>query len=108
LSGALLGLLGLKLTKFETVEEGHFYIPDTRIGVALSLLLAGRMIYRMSVLHDATTTLAPGHPPPMQSPLTYFIVGLTFGYYIVYCIGLLIHAYDKYKQQNVLPPASTV
>lgn len=106
LPGALLGLLGLKLTKFETTEAGHFYIPDTRIGVALSLLLAGRVIYRMFILRD--TTLAPGHPPPMQSPLTYLIIGLTFGYYIVYSIGLLVHAHEKYKQQNALPPKLSV
>lgn len=105
LAGALLGLLGLKLTRFETTEEGHFYIPDTRIGVALSVLLIGRVLYRMAVLHGTTTTTpAPGHPPPMQSALTYLIVGLTCGYYIVYCIGLIIHAHDKYRQQNAMPP----
>lgn len=98
LGGAILGLLGLKLTQFETTEAGHFYIPDTRIGVAVSLLFAGRIFYRMAVLNSAS--LAPGHPPPGQSPLTYLIVGLTFGYYIVYNIGLLVHTHDK----TPLPP----
>lgn len=106
LPGALLGVFGLKLTKFETTEKGHFYIPDTRIGVALSLLLTGRIIYRMFVLGN--TDLAANHPPPMQSPLTYLIVGLTFGYYIVYSIGLIIHAHDRIKQQNAVPPVLSV
>jgi hypothetical protein len=107
LPGILLGFLGLKLTRFETTEEGHFYIPDTRIGVALSALLAGRVIYRMIVLQG--TMQAPGHhPPPGQSPLTYLIIGLTFGYYIVYSIGLIIHAHDRIKQQNALPPGNSV
>jgi hypothetical protein len=106
-AGALLGLLGLKLTRFETTDEGHFYIPDTRIGVALSALLVGRVIYRMIVLQGIMQ--APGHHPPAgQSALTYLIVGLTFGYYIVYSIGLIIHAHDRIKKQNAAPPVLSV
>src|SRR5580692_1348744 len=93
LLGALLGFAGLRLTRFETTEEGHFYTPNTHIGVALSLLLVGRMIYRLPTIHDAMTV--PNHPPPMQSPLTFFIIGLTVGYYIIYQTGLFIHSRDK-------------
>ena len=50
LLGVPLGLLGLRLTKFETTEAGHFYTPDMRIGIALSLLFAGRMLYRFWVI----------------------------------------------------------
>ena len=45
LLGAILGIFGLRLTKFETTDEGHFYIPNVYIGSALSLLLVGRIIY---------------------------------------------------------------
>ncbi|MES1180535.1 MAG: hypothetical protein ABUL66_01590, partial [Verrucomicrobiota bacterium] len=38
LLGALLGFTGLRLTKFETTEAGHFYTPNTHIGIALSML----------------------------------------------------------------------
>jgi hypothetical protein len=93
LLGALLGFVGLRLTRFETTDEGHFYTPNAHIGVALSLLLIGRMAYRFWVLRDISTATA--HPPPMQSPLTFFIIGLTFGYYIVYYIGLFVHTRDK-------------
>jgi hypothetical protein len=103
--GGLLGLAGLKLTQFETTEEGHFYTPDTRIGVALSLLLVGRILYNMMTGRYSFT---PGQPPPQPSPLTYLIIGLTFGYYIVYSIGLIVHAHEKYKQQNVLPAKDTI
>ena len=91
--GLLLGFAGLRLTRFETTDEGHFYTPNTRIGVALSLLLIGRMAYRFWVLRDISTT--PNPPPPMQSPLTSFIIGLTVGYYLVYQTGLFIHSRDK-------------
>ena len=93
LLSALLGFVGLKLTRFETTNEGHFYTPSTHIGVALSLLLAGRMIYRLPAIHEAMTV--PNHPPPTQSPLTFFIIGLTFGYYLVYQTGILVHNHDK-------------
>lgn len=106
LCGALLGLLGLKLTRFETTDEGHFYTPDTRIGAALSLLLVGRLIYRMVFLNNSA--YAPGHPPAMQSPLTFLIVGLTLGYSLVYYLGLLIHTHDKNKQLNAVPPGNSL
>jgi hypothetical protein len=93
--GGALGFVGLRLTRFETTEEGHFYTPNAHIGVALSLLLAGRMIYRFMVLNSTLSAAEMNHPPPMQSPLTFFIVGLTFGYYIVYRIGLFVHTHDR-------------
>jgi len=93
LLGVVLGFAGLRLTRFETTDEGHFYTPNAHIGVALSMLLIGRMAYRFWVLRDIST--APAHPPPMQSPLTFFIIGLTVGYYLVYQVGLFIHTHDK-------------
>jgi MFS family permease len=93
LCGVLLGFVGLRLTKFETTDQGHFYTPNTHIGVALSALFIGRMLYRFWVLRDAD--YSSGHPPPFQSPLTFFIFGLIAGYYIVYYIGLFVHTHDK-------------
>lgn len=93
LLGVLLGFFGLRLTQFETTAEGHFYTPDTRIGVALSLLFVGRLIYRFWVLREAAT--APVQPQAFQSPLTFFIFGLIAGYYLVYYAGLFVHSRDK-------------
>jgi hypothetical protein len=92
LLGGILGFFGLRLTKFDTTIEGHFYTPNTYIGSALSLLLVGRIIY--NYWRNGGLTPPPDHPP-VQSPLTYFIIGLTFGYYIVYYIGLFVHTHDK-------------
>jgi len=106
-AGAILGFVGLRLTRFETTEEGHFYTPDTRIGVGLSLLVVGRIIYRFAVLKSDGTTMAQGQPPPMGSPLTFFIIGLSVGYSIVYYIGLLVHTHDK-TPAITAPPAVPV
>jgi uncharacterized membrane protein YidH (DUF202 family) len=93
LLGVPLGFVGLRLTRFETTEAGHFYTPNTQIGIALSLLFIGRMAYRFWRFHD--TLAASNGPPPFQSPLTYFIIGMTAGYYLVFYIGLFVHTHDK-------------
>ena len=93
--GAALGFLGLRLTKFETTEEGHFYTPNTFIGAGLSLLFVGRMIYRFWVLKDAASGMGQSQAQLFQSPLTLLIFGLIAGYYIVYYIGLFVHTHDK-------------
>ena len=93
LLGALLGFVGLRLTKFETTEAGHFYTPNTHIGIALSVLFVGRMAYRFWAIRDVT--VAPNSPPAFQSPLTLFIFGLIAGYYLVYYIGLFVHTHDR-------------
>jgi len=93
LLGVALGFVGLRLTKFETTATGHFYTPNTPIGVGLSVLFIGRLLYRFWVLRD--TDFSTGHPPPFQSPLTFFIFGLLLGYYLVFYIGLFVHTHDK-------------
>ena len=47
---------------------------------------------------DPATT--PMQPQLFQSPLTYFILGLTIGYYLVYRIGLFVHLHDKKQWQQ--------
>ena len=87
-----------------TNDIGHFYTPNTHIGIALSVLFVGRIAYRYIVRNDPVT--APNHAPLFQSPLTLLIVGLTVGYYIVYQAGILIHNHDKKNSgKKTLNPA---
>jgi len=88
LLGVPLALLGLHLTKFEFTPTGKFYIPNTAIGVTLSVLFVGRLIYRIIVLSEGNT-YNPSSPEMFHSPLTLSIFGLTAGYYIAYYIGVL-------------------
>ena len=98
--GILLGFVGLRLTRFETTDEGHFYTPSAHIGVALSVLFVGRLLYRMMVMPNFSTASAQTSAP-VQSPLTLLIFGLVAGYYLTYMTGVLIHSHDKRSAQTV-------
>jgi hypothetical protein len=89
--GLLLGILALRLTRFETTAEGRFYTPNGHIGIALSLLFVGRMIFRVIAIYSHMS--APGARPPAlgESPLTYFTFELLAGYSVAYYTGLLMH-----------------
>ena len=56
--GAALGRLGLRLTRFEQTPLGLFYTPNAHLGVALSLLFLGRLIYRVFQLSPSFSTPA--------------------------------------------------
>jgi hypothetical protein len=88
-AGVGLGLYGLRITKFENTPEGLYYTPSAHVGIALSLLLAARIIYRLIQIYSGG-----GLPPDAQmtyatTPVTMLIFGTLAGYYVTYAIGLL-------------------
>lgn len=88
-AGALLGVYGLGLTRFEVTEKGLFYTPSSHLGIALSLIFAGRVVYRLVSMQ---MTEASSISPPTgfaSSPLTLLIFAVLAGYYVSYAIGLL-------------------
>jgi len=52
------------------------------------------------------TTGLGNHQVPPLSPLTFFLFGLTAGYYIVYYVGLFVHTHDKklVASTDTVPP----
>jgi hypothetical protein len=87
--GVALAFWGLHLTRFERTAEGFFYTPNAYIGVGLSMLLVGRILYRMEQLYVATSGTPATDPSFARSPLTLAIFGLVAGYYTCYAAGLL-------------------
>ncbi len=88
--GAALAWFGLRLTKFEVTEAGLFYTPNAVIGIALSVLLIARLIYRFGAIYLATGHIDAASIQTMgQSPLTLLILGVLAGYYTSYAIGIL-------------------
>jgi hypothetical protein len=97
--GALLALYGLRKTVFEALPEGLFYTPHALIGAALTLLLVGRLAYRMFALGAMDPTAVQRGGDPTQSPATLAIFGLLAGYYVCYAIGLL-----RWRRQALAAP----
>lgn len=114
IAGAALGLLGLRLTRFETDPvKGDCYLPNPWIGAVLTALLLGRLAWRFLVLWPqmqhagALAGTSPGGAMPMgyqSSPLTMLVIGLLVGYYIVYYAGLLVH-HRRYQAERSIAAA---
>lgn len=89
LLGVALGMLGLRLTRFEVAADGLYYVPSAHLGIALSALLVARIVYRYIVVGfpgaGPATTPAAMH----LTPLTLALVGTLAGYYVTYAVGLL-------------------
>lgn len=92
LVGGAIGLLGLRLTRFGVDPvKGDCYVPNPWLGAVLSVLLLGRLGWRLMVvwpqLQGASAMPPAGHE---FSPLTMLVIGLLVGYYVVYFSGLLV------------------
>lgn len=85
--GAGVAMIALKLTRFETVASEKYYTPNTVIGVGVTLLLIGRLVYRIIFLSSAAADRASA-PQFFQSPVTLGIFGVTAGFYIAYALGV--------------------
>jgi hypothetical protein len=87
--GAGLGIYGLRLTKFEETPAGLFYTPNAHLGIALSVLFLGRVVYRAIRIYASEVPAAAAPVDFVRSPLTLLIFGTLAGYYVAYAIGLL-------------------
>jgi len=97
LCGAAVGMVNLRLTRFEWASDGDYYYPHPYVGAALSLLLVGRLLYRYAVLGGMPSI--NGQPPAAagQSPLTYGLLAVLLGYYLVYLGGLMIERHRHHR-----------
>ena len=87
-AGGALSVYGLKRTRFEAMPGMLYYTPNAHLGIALSLLFLGRVIYRAFEMYAMPAATATGGDFA-RSPLTLAVFGLLAGYYIGYAIGLL-------------------
>ena len=87
--GVGLAVYGLRLTRFEHQPDGLYYTPNAHIGIALSLLFAGRIVYRMVQLYESSNGLSAPPATVVSSPVTLLIFGTLVGYYVWYAIGLI-------------------
>ncbi|HUL47318.1 MAG TPA: hypothetical protein VLV25_09510 [Steroidobacteraceae bacterium] len=92
--GAALAGAGLRHTRFEVTPEGRFYTPHTYIGLAVTLLFLGRLLYRFLYLANGTNGMFAPDPNAaaayQRSPLTVGIFAVLVGYYLLYNAGILL------------------
>ena len=87
--GGALAVYGLRKTKFEPTPQGLFYTPNAHLGIALSLLFVGRIIYRFIEIYAIDPSGMHTSADFARSPLTLAVFGLLAGYYVGYAIGLV-------------------
>ena len=87
--GVGLAVYGLRLTKFEVTPQGLYYTPNAHIGIALSLLLAVRVIYRFAQIYLMSSPISEPPQAFVRTPLTLLIIGTLAGYYASYAFGLI-------------------
>ena len=94
--GGLIGLAGLRLTRFERAPDRDYYTPNTYLGLAVFGVFLARLAYNFIRVSAQIQTLpAAGQPPPgfgnlTSNPLTAALLLMVFGYYLVYEAGLLL------------------
>jgi hypothetical protein len=89
-SGSLLGLLGLVLTRWESTDRGFYYTPNRWLVLVITLAVATRMLYgfwRMwhawhTMGHDKSWLASAGIPGSMA------VGALVLGYYLTYSAGI--------------------
>jgi len=82
--------IGLRLTRFERVADRVYYTPNAHIGIALSLLFVGRILYRFALIYGFAVSDGRPQPAAWSSPLTLFLFGLPAGYYIAFSAAVLV------------------
>jgi hypothetical protein len=83
--GVALGLIGLRRTVYEHTGGEFYYTPNARIGILVSMLFIGRLLYRGYEFY-----VGAAQPQDFaSSPLTLMVFGVLAAYYTTYAAGLL-------------------
>jgi hypothetical protein len=86
--GIALGVYGLRHTRFEQTDEGYYFTPNERLGIAAAMVLVARVLY---IGLDIYINQGSGAPTPRftDSPVSMWCAGLTGGYFCTYSVGLM-------------------
>ena len=85
-AGTVLGVIGLRKTVYEKIGPEFFYTPNAHIGILVSMLFLGRLLYRFYEFY----VMGVSHSQDFaSSPLTLIVFGVLAGYYTTYAAGIL-------------------
>jgi len=97
-AGIGLGVWAAKHLRFEKHDDKLYYIPHSYVGMIVTALFLGRILYRFIVLYPQYSTLAgaTSAPPADQSfsaiyhnPVNLGVLFVLIGYYVYYYIYVL-------------------
>ena len=103
--GALLGLLGLAMTRWESQREGLFYTPSRWLALLVTLAIAARFVYGWwRATHSGSTAPDEQHwlMTASGTELSLAVAAGLLAYYLVYSIGVRVlltrheHRHAKY------------
>ncbi len=104
--GALLGLLGLRHTQFQSTSEGRFYTPHTYIGLSVTALFLGRLVYDALLFSHDMQAFSAGPAglaiAEQSNPLTLALTGAVIAYYLTYYLGVLRRSRQAVPETPVL------
>ncbi len=95
-AGIAIGLVGIYLTRFESVEGEIYFKPNPYVGAAVLSLFVGRTIYRLTRVGAIAETVRSmdGDPASIQglpgSGRSSGILFVVIGFYVCYYLAVLI------------------
>jgi hypothetical protein len=88
-TGGLISQYGLRTTKFEVTELGHFYTPNPYVGTAVVALFLAKAVYLLAGTYAATGGFNVSASEDIANPFNIFVAGVVLGYYSWLAWGLL-------------------
>jgi hypothetical protein len=101
-SGAILGLLGLAMTRWESQPQGLFYTPSRWLALLVTLAIAARLVYGWwRATHSDSTTPSDQHwlITASGTQLSLAVAAGLIAYYLVYSIGVRLRVM-RYEQRR--------
>jgi hypothetical protein len=88
--GAILGLLGLALTRWESQREGLFYTPSRWLALLVTLAIAARFVYGWWRATHSSSAPSEQHwlMTASGTELSLTVAAGLIAYYLVYSIGV--------------------
>jgi len=99
--GAVLGLLGLMLTRWESQPDGLFYTPSRWLALLVMLAIAARLVYSWwHTMHRGASDEQHWFLSASGTQLSVAVAAGLIGYYLVYAIGVRIRIARNEKRRR--------
>jgi hypothetical protein len=100
--GAILGVLGLAMTRWESQPEGLFYTPSRWLALIVTLAIAARFVYGWwRATHYGSIAPADRHwlITASGTQLSLAVAAGLIGFYLVYSIGVRLRV-TRHEQRR--------